>query len=301
MTGGAGAAAGGGGAAGGDSDLLGMGMGAGAAAPAAVAPAAAGGLDDFFGAPAPRAAPAAAASLLPVCGEKDGLEVRAGLSSKGGVPTLELVIAHKVAGPAPVGACVLKLNANVLGATPASAAFAFPSVAAGASGAASVPLSFAAAFHAPGAAPDAIQAALKDAASGRVVFFNVPIAAGFAGGFSPFVAAPAVDRNDFVAAWRGLAAEHEAAELAKELPTVDAGAVQAKLARAHVAFIATRPAPDPSMSLAYFSAKGVDGAAVFFEVTSKAGMPALKVTCKAAAGAAAARVALAGVVAVLRA
>jgi AP-1 complex subunit beta-1 len=259
--GGGGGGGGGGMSAGGSEDLLGLGGGGGGASAAVNG----GGLDDFFGAPAPSRGGGGVPNL-PVCGEKDGLELRAGLSVKGGAPSLELVVTQKAPGAPPVTGCMIKFQVNVLGAAPAAAAVTFAPIAAGASGAASVPLTLQPAlFAAAPADPAVIQAALKDNASGRVVFFAIPIAVGFAAGFTPFAAVPAVDRNEFILSWRALAAEHEAAEVARDVPSADANAVQARLGRANVAFVAARPGPDPSISMSYFSAqlpcvRGVRGA-----------------------------------------
>ena len=294
VSGGAGGAAAGGAAPGGSIDLLGMGFGGGSAAPAA-----AGGMDDFFGS---SSAPVQAVSSLPICGEKDGIEIRAALLNKNGVPMLELVAVHKAGNAGPIGACALKLNVNSLGAAPTSAAVNFPSVALGASGAASVPLTFSSAQQsATPVANEVLQAALRDNTSGRVVFFAVPIAAGFSNGFTTFVASAPADKNAFVVSWRALTAEHEASEIARDMPTVESSAVQAKLARANIAFIAARPGPDPAISLSYFSAKWSDGFEFFIEITFKVGLPAVKVVVKSVAGSAAAKVALASVVASIRA
>ena len=283
----------------GGDDLLGMGSFGGASAAASTAAAAAGGgLDDFFGS---SAAPAAVVPSLPVCGEKDGIEMRAGLSNKNGVPTLELCVVHKT-GAAPVGACMLKINVNSLGAAVASPAVNFPFVAAGASGSVSLPLCFSPAQQSPSSAsPDVIQAALRDNASSRVVFFAIPVASNFSSGFTTFAASSPADRNAFVGSWRSLTAEQEAAEVARDVPTTDASAVQAKLARANVYFIAARPGPDPSINLSYFSAKGASGDDFFVEITFKAGVPAVKVVVKTSSGSATAKVALSSILATLRA
>ncbi len=301
------AASGSGGAAGGgDLDLLGLGGGGGGGGSSSSgggssSSSSSGGLDDFFGGGSSAApAAAAAASSLPLCGEKDGLAVHAGLSRKGGVPVLELFLVNK-AGAAAVSACALKVNVNALGAAPASPAVIFSPIAVGSSGSASVPLSFVAAqFNAASASPEALQVALRDNASQRVVFFNVPLAPGFSAGFSPFVTDGGCDRDSFVATWRSLTEEHQAAEVAKELPSCDAPSVQQRLGRAKVTFVANRPGPDASIALGYFSAKGPDGSVFLVEVTFKQGFPAVKVVVKTSAGAGAAKLGLAGVVHALR-
>jgi len=104
-----------------------------------------------------------------------------------------------------------------------------------------------------------------------------------------------------VGSWRSLTAEQEAAEVARDVPTTDASAVQAKLARANVYFIAARPGPDPSINLSYFSAKGINGDDFFAEITFKAGVPAMKVVVKTSSGSATAKIALSSILATLRA
>lgn len=281
-----------------DLDLLGLGGGSPAApvaaaaggalggAGAAAAGGGGGGLLDIFGGPAPAAA-APAVPSHPVLGEKDGLVIRGAFVRCGGRAALELVAEHRAAGasgPLPVGATALKLNKNVLGAVPAEPAVNFPSVAVGSSGAALVPLAFDAGVAAPGPDPLVVQAAIRDNASGRVVFFNIPLAPSY-GAF--FVDEGRLEAKAFVETWRTLAgAPHEAADIAREVASLDPEAVKAHLAARAVHHLATRPGPDPAISLHFYSARAADGAGnragaeLLFELTFKTGVPGIKVVAK---------------------
>jgi AP-1 complex subunit beta-1 len=273
----------------GDMDLLGMGGGGRAVQPAGAAAAPSGGLDDLFGsAPAPaRAAPAAAFPTLPFAAEKDGLAVSAGFSRKAGTPVMELVIEHKSGPGAPVDSGALKFNLNLLGLSPSAPAVAFrPAAPVGGKTYAAVPLAINPSLvaTAPG---DAVQAALRENGSGRVVFFPVPIGPFFS---ALFTEDGAVDAREFVAQWRTMGEDKQAAEVAREVACgVETNAVVARLARANIFSIANRPGPTPELSLSYFSARCPDpaagspnGTALLFELTFKAGLPAVKVVCKCA-------------------
>jgi AP-1 complex subunit beta-1 len=273
-----------------DDDLLGIGFGSAPApapspfAPAPVAavpaPAPAGGLDDLFGAPAPAPSHAAPVPSYPVLGEKDGLVMHGAFVRKGGRTVLDLVAEHR-SGSGPVNATSLKFNKNSLCLAPSSEAVIFPSVAVGSSGLVSVPLTFNPAAVGTG---DVVQAALRDNNSGRVLYFNIPISYG-----AFFVENGSLDRGVFVETWRNLAGgEKEAADIAREVATLDAEAVKSKLAAKNLFHLATRPGPDPSMQLHYYSARALDntgnfeGASLLFELTFKQGVPAIKVTAKSA-------------------
>ena len=194
---------------------------------------------------------------------------------------LDLVAEHRGGGP-PVAATALKFNKNALGLAPASDAVVFGGLAPGASGLVSVPLAFAP--GAAGGAGDAVQAAIRDNASGRVVFFNAPISYG-----AFFAEDGTLDRAAFVNTWRELAGgDREAADIARDVASLDPDAVKARLAAKNVFFLAQRPGPDPAIQLFYFSARAWDaagapaGAALHFELTFKQGVPAIKVVAKSA-------------------
>lgn len=102
-----------------------------------------------------------------------------------------------------------------------------------------------------------------------------------------------------------MGADKESVEVARDLPTADPAALQAKLARANVFHIVNRPGPDPSISMVYFSAKCADaagspnGTTLLVEVTLKAGTSAARVVVKTAVQEVG-KVAVAGIVAVLK-
>ncbi len=103
-----------------------------------------------------------------------------------------------------------------------------------------------------------------------------------------------------------MGADKESLEVARDLPTADPAAVQAKLAKANVFHIVNRPGPDPSVSMVYFSAKCPDasgnpaGTTLLVEITFKAGTPAARVVVKAAAPEVG-KFAVGGIIAVLKA
>jgi len=119
------------------------------------------------------------------------------------------------------------------------------------------------------------------------VFFPVPIGPFFS---ALFTEDGAVDAREFVAQWRTMGEDKQAAEVAREVACgVETNAVVARLARANIFSIANRPGPTPELSLSYFSARCPDpaagspnGTALLFELTFKAGLPAVKVVCKCA-------------------
>jgi AP-1 complex subunit beta-1 len=269
-----------------DDDLLGLGGGA----PAPVASSGGGGLDDLFGfggGAAPRsAAPAlAAVPSYPVLGEKDGLVVRGAFVRRNGLPALDLVVDNSNSA-VPVGATALKFNSNSLGLSPNSPNVVFsPAVNSGASGYVSVPVVFNSALVG-GANSAIVQAAMRDNGSGRVVFFNVPVA--YEALFSED--GESFDRSEFVSQWKSLSGDKEVAEVAKSVASTDPSVVQQKLKTKNLFFMAQRPGPDPSLTLAYFVARSLDtsgassGAVVLVELTFKSGLNAVKVVVKSPNG-----------------
>ena len=279
-----------------DDDLLGLGGAMPSAAAARPAAPAAGGLDDFFGGGGAAASTAGARAppSYPVLGEKDGLVVRGGLVRRGGAATLELVVESSP----PVNAAALKFNVNALGVSPASATVNFSAAAGGATTAA-VQLAHNSAL-AGGDAAASIQAALRDNTTGRVVFFGVPLRYD-----AFFVEGGGIDRAAFGPAWRDGGAE--TAEVAREVASTDVETVKARLSAAGLTFVASRPGPDPSLNMVYFSARAWDaatgapgGVSVLAELTFKSGLNAIKVVVKTApAGEPYGRLAVAAVKALL--
>lgn len=270
-----------------DDDLLGIG---GSSAPATTNTSSSmgGGLDDLFGggSSAPKQASQQSLPNLPVGGEKDGLVIHSGFRRINGQPVLELVMDNK-SGSTPVTACALKFNVNILGLAPASPAVNFPSIAVGSSGYTTVPLVINTALLAPTtpADPALIQGALRDNTSGRVLFFGTSLSGG---NFSAFFTEDGqVDRNEFINNWRTMGADKESAEVARDLPSADPSAIQAKLAKANIFHIANRPGPDANTSMVYYSTKAPEGSSgnpsgtvVLVELTLKNGFNAAKVVTK---------------------
>lgn len=283
-----------------DDDLLGLGGGSSAPAPARGATGGSSGLDDFFGmgsSSAPSSSVSSSVPSHPVLGEKDGLVLRGALARRGGAPVLELVVQHD-AGAAPVASMALKFNVNAAGLAPASPAVAYsPPVGAGSSGVTVIPLVHNPALAAPPGSPtDVIQAAIKDNASGRVVFFAIPLAYTACLGEE----GSGVDKAGFVGVWRELGGDKEAAEVAREVASTDAGVVQSRLAGGRVSFIASRPGPSPELTMHYFSASALDGSPLLFELTLKVGLPAIKIVAKSPAGEPATKLGIAAVKALLK-
>lgn len=138
----------------------------------------------------------------------------------------------------------------------------------------------------PSGPADGIAAALRDNASGRVVFFSIPAALG-----ATFTEDGALERAEYGGLWRGMGPEHDTAEVAREVATTDQAAVRARLAAGRLFYVTERPGPDPSLTIVYFSARALDpasgipgGAVVLLEVTFKAGLPALKLVVKTQGG-----------------
>ncbi len=169
---------------------------------------------------------------------------------------------------------------------------------------------------APGqATPDARQGAMRCNASMRVMYFAVPLAGSGAGGefgkafFEEAGApgsAPPVTSGEFVAAWKELSPEaHGATEVVRDLPPAhcDVERAKGKLGgTGKVAILTTRPGPDGGVTqMVYAASRGPSGIPLLFELTFKAGFPAVRVVAKTSAGAAVAKMALAGVVGLLRA
>lgn len=201
-------------------DLLGFGIGgdSGAAPAPAPAPAATvydttsggggggGGLDDLFGGsdePQAAAAPVKPAPRDPL-GEKGGISLRGGLVRRDGQTVLDLEI-HNGGGSA-MHQCALKFNFNAFGLVPVAAAFALPSpVPPGSTGNALVPLQFADSQVKPsGPVQPFFEAALRDNASGTVVFFKCPVP------YDALLKQNAhVSKSDFLALWKALPEENE--------------------------------------------------------------------------------------------
>ncbi len=131
---------------------------------------------------------------------------------------------------------------------------------------------------------------------------QIPLAYG-----ATFSESGALDKAEYGGMWRGWGADHDTAEVAREVATTDQAAVRARLAAGRVFYITERPGPDPSLTIAYFSAWGLDpktgapaGAAVLAELTFKAGLPAIKIVVKTAAPEPVGKLAMAAIKALLK-
>jgi len=217
---------------------------------------------------------------LPEVGSKDGLVVHAAFSRRTrGSVALDLVL-ENVSSNAAITACALKFNTNPVGITIASPMVNFSPINAGGRGFSSVPLVFSDALKGP--AGDLVQVALKDNANGRVVFFNVPIAASFRAFFSED---GALSVQEFGPQWKSLSGpDSEVTEVCRELPTGDTAQLQEKLSRSgQCFFVVNKPSQDASMVVSYYAVKAA-GVQVFLELTFKQGFPGVKVTAKTAPG-----------------
>lgn len=321
-----------------DDDLLGIGAApaaaassaAGGAAAAAAAPVAAAGgaaatagsgasaaagtggaLDDLFFGGGGSAAPAPAAPAvpsLPELGSADGITARGAFVRRGGRTYFDFVLDHTTGAGAPITATALKFNKSVLGVSPTAGTVTFAPIPVGRSGYLPVEVSLVPALVAPAAAlpagAEVVQAALRDNASGRVMYFNIPLA------YGAFFAesAGAVDVSGAGSTWKAVApgSEGEHADIAKECATVDPEAVKARLAAKNIQFVTARPGPDASLSMAYYVAKAPDAATgtagattIAYELTFKTGLPAIKVVARTHAPAPTAKLATAAMKAAL--
>lgn len=217
------------------------------------------------------------------------MAVHGALARKDGRCVLELVV-HNKAGAAPISNTTLRFNKHPLGITPVSLSVVFSPIAVGGSGYVAAPITTSPAQVGPGpagATAEVVQGGLKDDVSGRLVVFMLPVAYQ-----ALFAADGAIERVAFVEQWRTLAgADHEVAAIAKEVVSTDPTAVKAHLEGKGLVWLASRPGPDASLALHYFSAKAPDatgapmGAALLYELTFKTGVPAIKVTTKTASAA----------------
>jgi len=191
---------------------------------------------------------------------------------------------------------MIKLNVNAMGLAVPAPGVNFAAVAPGASGFASVPLVLG--ERDPKQVGDALRVALKEAAGGRVVFFNVPLAPSFRALLSE---EGAMAGPEFGAGWKGIAgAENEATDVLRELATGDTAQLMDRLARSGAFFhVVNKPGQDAATTVPYYAARMGD-ARFYLELTLKQGFPAAKVTCKSPAGAHLARLAIAALAQVLR-
>ena len=188
---------------------IGGGGGGGAAAASRGAPKPSGGgdllgLDLLDSAPAPAPAPAPAAhtrtALTPVLDSSagKGISVACSMVKANGTVTLDMDVSY--AGPAALSALPIQLNKNSFGLAPVNPQIALASpVANGSSTRASLALKATPEALAQGEPSPIIQAAVKNMATGDVVYFAIPVAVE-----ALFVASPALDPAAFAASWKGV-------------------------------------------------------------------------------------------------
>jgi hypothetical protein len=130
-------------------------------------------------------------------------------------------------------------------------------------------------MHNPADTSGGIQAAIKNAATGTVFYFTLPIAleACLAPGGPMEVGALA-------AGWKSMDESMEVSALVSDLPSVDIEVVKAKLG-SDFAFVVKRDLPGGQTAV-YFNAKTVTNASLLVELKFKAGLNVCKVTVKSA-------------------
>ena len=211
---------------------------------------------------------------LPVLGSKDGLTIRGHLVRKGNKPVLVSVIEN--GGSTPVGSCALRFKPNKLGVAPVVTEVTYPDIAPGSSGSVDIPLAMSGPKATDGFEP-ALHGAMRDNTSKAVLFFDLPF-----GSLTPFFAASGpVDRSGFISTWRSVdVSTGELSKPVKNLPSADPDAMQAKLAKSNVHFVAKRPHVS-EQSLVYFSVTLDNGDNVLVETTWKPGFNACRLCVRA--------------------
>jgi len=127
-----------------------------------------------------------------------GISIALSMSKVNGVVTLDLDVTY--AGPAPISALPIQLNKNTFGLAPVTPQIAFQGpIANGASTRASLALRATPDALSPGEPNLVLQAAVKNMATGDVVYFTIPVAVE-----ALFVAGPALDPASFASSWKGV-------------------------------------------------------------------------------------------------
>eukprot|EP00601_Ochromonadales_sp_CCMP2298_P022195 CAMPEP_0173321894 /NCGR_PEP_ID=MMETSP1143-20121109/29668_1 /TAXON_ID=483371 /ORGANISM="non described non described, Strain CCMP2298" /LENGTH=926 /DNA_ID=CAMNT_0014265705 /DNA_START=170 /DNA_END=2950 /DNA_ORIENTATION=+ len=233
--------------------------------------------DEPVPAPAPTAAAPSSALKIKLVGAEagHGVAIMGAMLKKGGQIVLEMDITNTT--PTPVSGLAIQLNKNVLGLAPSNPQLTFAPVANGSTSTAALVLVATPQMHNPQDASGGIQAAIKNAATGTVFYFTLPIALE-----SCLAPGAGMEVGAFGGAWKGMDESMEVSALASDLPTVDIEAVKAKLGAKDIAFVLKRDLPDGQQTAVYFSAKTVTNSALLVELKFKAGMNVCKVTVKSA-------------------
>lgn len=132
----------------------------------------------------------------------------------------------------------------------------------------------------PAAAPagPGVKAAIKNMATGDVVYFEIPVMAE-----ALFQPGAGMDAPTFAGQWKGMGEANEASQLVKDLPSTDISVVKQLFAGYNLAFVAERQIPNTDQTAVYFAAKTAHPETPFLvEVKFKAGANIAKVTVKSA-------------------
>jgi hypothetical protein len=188
-------------------------------------------------APAPSSSAAHVKKVVIVTPEAGkGVCISAAMAKVGGQPALLMDVGNQTG--TPVQALAVQLNKSTFGLAPVSPQIMLAhAVSNGSTCAHTFPLATNPSLVTADAAP-AVQAAIKNMATGDVFYFAVPVAVE-----ALFVAHPAMDVNALAAAWKGVDESNEASALVNDLPTADVEAVKAKLAAHDVVFSTRRDVP----------------------------------------------------------
>uniref|UniRef100_A0A7S2EUN0 Beta-adaptin appendage C-terminal subdomain domain-containing protein n=1 Tax=Trieres chinensis TaxID=1514140 RepID=A0A7S2EUN0_TRICV len=253
----------------------------------APAPAAAGGLEDVFGAgpsptPSEDAEPQARMSKVCAPDKSGGVEIHAGFRRTGTAVAMELEFSN-ISCAVPVSSLAIQLNKNAFGLSPASQQILInPPVPQGGNGRSSVELVVTPAMLAPvpqgQPATPQIQVAIKNMATGSVFYFAVNFNLD-----ALFAADGALDRAAFIDAWKSIDDRKELYGTVSDLPpsSCDIERVQSKFKSHRVYFIARRPVPNAEgQEVVYFSMRTVTGMQFLAELTFKRGVNACKICLK---------------------
>jgi AP-1 complex subunit beta-1 len=219
-------------------------------------------------------APSASTPQLPQLLAADaghGLQVNGQLARVNGTTVLQIQIVN-VSSTAPAQTLALQCNKNTLALGPVSAAFQLdtPAAPGGGSGSASVPLIAVPKLAKTDAPAPFVEVALKDMATGNVLYFRVPL---------PLEAALVEDgrmeQGSFVQQWKSIPTSNEV------FTTVQLGSVNgvqgatSRLQTKNILFVAKRTQGTDEM--AYYSMKTITGVDVMLELTFRAGVSACRV------------------------
>jgi len=242
---------------------------------------------DMFNSPSPAAQTpqATVARMSKVCAPEKtgGIEVYAGFRSLNSAIRMELKLVN-VSSSTPVSQLAIQLNKNAFGLSPANQQISIsPPIAQGGTDIAVVELVVAPAMMAPVTpgqpATPQIQVAIKNIGTGNVFYFAANVALE-----ALFMPDAALDRTDFIDAWKSIVDSKELYATLSDLPNASGSefieSTIAKFKVYNVHFIARRPVPNAEgQEVVYFSMKTVVGE-FLAELTFKQGVNACKICLK---------------------